>query len=103
MGNIFLFSLIIGLASALLLLPFSSGTKEKEKAAKQPHILGMIAAIFVVVISVFLFYYFTNLDRNLTSLWPFFIVVSAVGAIISMGKERIIKAILFLGSVVIGV
>ena len=34
MGNIFLFSLIVGLASALILIPFSR-TKKSEEESKQ--------------------------------------------------------------------
>lgn len=102
MGNIFLFSLIVGLASALVLIPFSKNNKASDKEGKQPKARFLIAAIVLLVIGVFTFYYISNLDRNLTSLWLFFIIITAIGAIISTGKERMVKAVLFLGSLIVG-
>lgn len=98
MNNIFLFSLIVGLASALVLIPFSNHKKTSEKEGKQPKARILIAAILLLIIGVFTFYYISNLDRNVTSLWVFFIIVTAVGAIFATGKERMVKAVLFLGS-----
>ena len=77
MGNIFLFSLIIGLASALVLIPFSKTKNQVEKGDKQPKIGILITAIILLIVIVFAFYYFSNLDRNLTSLWIFAIIITA--------------------------
>ena len=99
MGNIWLFSLIAGLASALVLIPFSKKEKSSEKQKKIPGGTGLlITVIILLVIGVFVFYYLTNLDRNISSLWILAIIVTAVGALFSSGKERIIKALLCLGS-----
>ena len=103
MGNIFLFSLIIGLASALVLIPFSKTKNQVEKGDKQPKIGILIAAIILLIVIVFAFYYFSNLDRNLTSLWIFAIIITAIGAVISSGKERIIKSFLCIGSLIVGI
>ncbi len=92
MGNIFLFALLVGLASALILVPFSNG---KAKGKKMKPLL-LIAAVVLITIGTFAFYYLFNLDRNLSSLWPFAILVTLGGTALAVGKERIIKGILFL-------
>ena len=43
------------------------------------------------------------MDRNLSSLWPLFIIISALGTVFSSGKERMVKAILFVGSLFLGI
>ena len=104
MGNIFLFSLIIGLASALVLIPFSKENRNGEKKAAKikPLKSGIyVTFILLLVLLVFAFYYVTNLDRNLTSLWLFAVFVTGLGAFLASGKERIIKSLLFIGSLVI--
>ncbi|MRH45052.1 hypothetical protein GH741_20635 [Aquibacillus halophilus] len=102
MGNILLFSLIVGLGSALVIIPISNKrkTKKKEKnLISWPFVLMVILIIPVV----FGFYYFTNLDRNISSIWPLFILVTATGAFLASGKERLVKGILLVGSLIIGV
>lgn len=103
MGNILLFSLIAGLASAIVLIPFtkSKKSKEDEKATKASGLLlGVIVVLFII--GVFSLYYFTNLDQNFTSLWALAIPVTLAGALFSTGKERWVKGVLFLGSLVVG-
>ncbi|MFE8697254.1 hypothetical protein ACFYKT_12990 [Cytobacillus sp. FJAT-53684] len=101
MGNIFLFSLIVGLAAALVLIPFSKAKNKEEK--KQPKAGILIASIILLILAVFAFYYLTNLDRNLTSVWVLAIITTAAGALFASGKERIIKAFLFLGSLAVAI
>jgi hypothetical protein len=99
LGNIYLFSLIVGLGLALILFPFF----KKTKTENQPKITGLIIGIILLSIASFIFYYFTNLDRNFSSLWPVLIPFTVVGAVFAGGIERKIKGILFLASVVMGV
>ena len=103
MGNIFLFSFIVGIASLLVLIPFSKNRKANEDEKKNPIVGALIALFVLILLLVFAFYYFSNLDRNLSSLWIFVIIITAAGAIFSSGIERIIKAVLFAGSLLIGV
>ena len=58
----------------------------------------MITAIILLILLFFGFYYFSNLDRNLSSLWIFAIIITASVTVVSSGKERIIKSILCIGS-----
>ncbi len=104
MSNIFLFSLITGLASALVLIPFSKRNKPKEKESKKGKPGGLLfgAVIILLIIGVFSFYYLTNLDRNFTSLWALAIPVTLLGAFFASGRERWIKGVLFLGSLIVG-
>lgn len=98
MGNIFLFSLVVGLALALLLIPFSINKKEgKAKTGL------LIFTVILLIFAVFIFYYTSNLDRNLSSLWVAVILISALGAAASTGIERKLKALLFVGSLFMGI
>ncbi|NYE04126.1 putative membrane protein YeaQ/YmgE (transglycosylase-associated protein family) [Bacillus niacini] len=111
MGNMFLFSLIVAIVSALVLIPIyrddkSSDTKSNKKSSNGAGRLipGAINALIVILIpSVFAYYYFTNFDRNLTSLWVLAIVITALGALISTGMERKVKALLFAASLILGI
>ncbi|MED3551292.1 hypothetical protein [Cytobacillus praedii] len=100
MGQILLFSLVIGLASALVLIPFSKNKNEEKKQLKSRY---LFTAIILLIIGVFVFYYVTNLDRNLSSLWMLAVIITAAGAVLSTGKERMIKAVLFLASLAMAV
>ncbi|MEH7355032.1 hypothetical protein V7150_15860 [Neobacillus drentensis] len=102
MGNIVLFTLIIGIASALILIPFYKNDQLSKKESK--HIKsGIIIAVVVILIpAVFAFYYFSNFDRNLSSLWPLAILLTAGGAVLSKGMERKIKGFLFVVSLIAG-
>ena len=60
MGNLFLFSLLVGLASTLLLIPFSRGEKDGKKMKSAL----LIGSIILFATGTFAFYYLFNLDRN---------------------------------------
>ncbi|OXT10118.1 hypothetical protein B9K06_26610, partial [Bacillus sp. OG2] len=49
------------------------------------------------------FYYLTNLDRNFSSVWLVLILASGVGAFLAAGKERLVKSIVFLVSLLAGI
>jgi hypothetical protein len=100
MGNIFIFSLIAGLAISILLIPFSYKPKEKEGRKLGTGIMAATAAVSVLL--VFAVYYFTNLDRNLTSLWLFAVIASVIGAVFATGRERMIKTGVFVLSLAAG-
>ncbi|MBU8880448.1 hypothetical protein BGM26_15955 [Bacillus sp. FJAT-29790] len=103
MGNIYLFSLIAGLAASLVLIPYSKNKEANKKRGMQLRkTAAPIATILLSVFLVFSFYYLTNLDRNFSSLWFFLIIITAAGMFFASGKEQMIKAVLFLGSLFIG-
>lgn len=106
MINILIFSLIIGLVTAILIIPFSKqkqAKKDNKTGQNTPSIKILSLSLVLIFIAMFAFYYLSNLDRNISSLWIFIIVISALGAIISTGKERIVKGVIFLGSLVFGI
>jgi hypothetical protein len=103
LGNIFLFSVIVGLIIALLLVPVTF-TKKKKEGNANPSIAAMIGATMIIaVIGAFIFYYMTNLDRNFTSMWILFIVAAGAGAAFATGKERLVKGGLFAAGLLIGI
>ncbi|WP_170006319.1 YrzE family protein [Bacillus fonticola] len=104
MGNILLFSLMVGIVGALILVPISTTKKSTEEDGKKKlsKTTVFIATTILLVLGVFAFYYISNLDRNLTSLWAFVVILSAVGSFLAAGKERRGKAVLFAGSLLVG-
>ncbi|WP_416731131.1 hypothetical protein [Fictibacillus sp. JL2B1089] len=101
--NILLFSIIVGLAAALVIFPISNSKKPVKEKKKNNLTGAMIGTIICTVPVVFVFYYITNLDRNFSSIWILAIIVTAIGAYFATGKERLIKLVLFLISLLIGI
>lgn len=99
MGNLFIFSLIAGLISAIIIIPYSKNEKGKKSSHRLEAIITTILILFIIIG----FFYLTNLDRNFTSLWFFAIIVTFLGTIFSSGKELLIKGSLVLVSIVIGI
>src|SRR4051812_21878883 len=111
MGNMFLFALIVAIASALVLIPIykidKAGNKKggKHSTSEDRRVIpGAIIAVLVILIpSVFAYYYFTNYDRNLSSLWVHAIIITALGTLVSTGMERKVKALLCAASIIVGI
>ncbi|MCH1627904.1 hypothetical protein [Fredinandcohnia quinoae] len=103
MGNIYLFTLIVGLASALILIPFSKNKKGDKKSKTSIHTGLYLITLIIILLVVFLFYYLFNLDRNFSSLWFLAIIVTALGAFIASGIERVIKSVLFIASLIFAI
>ncbi|MCA1064084.1 hypothetical protein LCL98_11620 [Rossellomorea aquimaris] len=102
MGNILLFSLIVGLVMALLIVPMTFMKKQNKKEG-YPSFAALFAAAFIITtVIVFVFYYMTNLDQNFTGVWILLIVASGFGATLAAGTERMVKGVLFLGSLLVG-
>lgn len=104
MGSTILLALIVGLASAIIIIPFSTSksTNEKEKEKYTFNTWGLISTLLFISVVVFCFYYLTNIDRNFTSVWPLLIIVTAAGSFVASGKERLIKGTLFIASIGLG-
>ncbi|WP_026575754.1 hypothetical protein [Bacillus sp. UNC438CL73TsuS30] len=97
MGNMILFTFIIGVVSAVILVPFRSPKGNAPKAR------GLVVGLIVFILAIFAFFYFSNLDRNLSAIWPLAIILTAAGTVLSTGLEQKIKASLFLGSLALGI
>ncbi|MBM6618945.1 hypothetical protein [Bacillus suaedaesalsae] len=100
MGNIFLFSLIVGLVTAIIVLPFTNHKKKEKSKYRQS---GFIFTLVLIIPLTFAFYYFSNLDRNFSSLWMYSIVITGAGALLASGKERVFKAVLFIGTLFLAI
>jgi hypothetical protein len=101
--NILLFSIVVGLAAALVILPISPIKKPSKKETKYNLTYSIIGTVICTVPIVFAFYYVTNLDRNFSSIWMLAIIITGLGAFFATGKERLIKLLLFTLSLFIGV
>lgn len=97
MQYLFLLSLLIGFVSILLVVPLPI-----FKAGKKFISIILIFAI-VTGLGVFGFYYVTNLDQNLSSLWIYGIVVAVLSVVFAKGKERKAKLIICAALLISGV
>lgn len=88
------------------MIPFTKqkqAKKDKKSAKNKPSVRVLIIISVIIMISMFAVYYFTNLDRNISSLWFFLILVSGLGMILATGKEKLLKGLVFLASLVFGI
>jgi hypothetical protein len=99
MGNIYVFSLIFAIISALILFPIYRSNKND----RQPSMKMLIAGVLLLGLLVFVFYYLTNLDRNFSSFWFVLLIISAIGTVLAKGLEQMVKAVLFLLLLLLGV
>jgi hypothetical protein len=100
MGSILLFSIIVGLVMAVLLVPLRGGKAGKKE--KHFNTSGMAAVLVITIAAAFGLYYLTNLDRNFSSMWLVLILASGGGALLAVGKERLIKGAVFLVALLVG-
>ncbi|AYC28540.1 hypothetical protein [Paenisporosarcina cavernae] len=94
MGLTILYSVLVGIAAALLMTPLTIA-KEKRKGLG----IGVLLISLVVAIVVFLFVYFTNIDRNIEALWPLALIASIVGFSTARGKEQMAKGVVLVLSI----
>ena len=97
MGLTFLYSIVIAIIAVLLIMPLTL-PKEKRKGI----FAGIVGTAIGLVIIIFTFYYVTNIDRNLSALWPLAILATGLGLFSATGKERLVKGVLFLAALVFG-
>jgi hypothetical protein len=96
MVSTLLLSLIFGIITAVILVPITN----RERSIKA---VPVIAGVILLIVFFFGIYYLTNIDRNLSSFWFFLIVFTLLGTVFSNGKEQLIKAGLFVLSLVAGI
>src|SRR5690606_1333551 len=82
MGSILLFSVVVAIAAAVIIVPLTSAKGEEEKG-KSLVVPALLFAAVIGAIVIALAYYFLNIDRNLTSLWPVLAVAAGLGALFS--------------------
>ncbi|MDR7236814.1 hypothetical protein [Neobacillus drentensis] len=103
MGNIFLFTMIIGIGAGLILIPIFTKEQGSKKEGQKLKLGIFITVVVFLLFSVFSFYYFSNFDRNFSSLWLFGLFLTAGGAILAKGIERKVKGLLFLACLGLGI
>ena len=102
MGDIFVYSVLIGIISALILVPFKNNEKLRIHMMNKTRWLLFTGLAVLITIGSFLFYYITLVDQNISSLWIFAIILTLVGSLLATGLERKIKTLLLVGSLLVG-
>ncbi|MEC1719440.1 hypothetical protein [Schinkia azotoformans] len=100
MVQFIMFSVIVAVVSALIIMPYVNKSRKDLNFSRS---MIFLAAFAILLPCVFLFYYVTLHDRNFSSLWPLFIMVTFISAYIVSGAESMLKSGLFAVSVIIGV
>ncbi|CAM4106183.1 MFS transporter [Lederbergia lenta] len=99
MASIFIFSLIVAIIFTLILIPIKSKQlKKSEKAAKRNIGAEYIGVTVLMWIIIFGYYYLSNMDRTISSLWLPLLIVTALGAVFASKREQLFKGVLFLAS-----
>ncbi|WP_438313632.1 hypothetical protein [Sporosarcina sp. FA9] len=101
MVNLLIFSIITGVLASLIIVPLVKVNQETEEKLTFNRLTALAVTATVLSLVIFGFYYVTNMDRNWTSLWVALVVVALLGILAASGKERKVKVILFLGSLVV--
>ncbi|WP_342507197.1 hypothetical protein [Sporosarcina sp. FSL K6-2383] len=102
MINLLIFSIITGIVSSLIIVPFVLNKKETKEPVSFNKVAAVASTAVVSTILVFAFYYLTNMDRNWTSLWGPLLVVTLLGAVVAGSKDRKFKIVLLLGAIAFG-
>lgn len=88
MQYLLLLSLLIGFITVLLIVPlpiFKGGKK----------FIGLFALLGLLIgVGIFVFYYVTKIDQNISSLWIYAIVVMVISFLFAKGKEKKAKMII---------
>ena len=95
--------MIIGIVAGLILIPIFTKEQGSKKEGQKLKLGIFITVVVILLLSVFSFYYFSNFDRNISSLWLFGLFLTAGGAILAKGIERKVKGLLFLACLGLGI
>jgi hypothetical protein len=95
--------MIIGIGAGLILIPIFTKEQGSKKEGQKLKLGIFITVVVILLLSVFSFYYFSNFDRNFSSLWLLGLFLTAGGAILAKGIERKVKGLLFLACLGLGI
>ncbi|MFD1929710.1 hypothetical protein ACFSFY_16850 [Sporosarcina siberiensis] len=101
MVNLLILSIITGVLASLVIVPLVKVNQETEEKLTFNRMTALAVTATVLSLITFGFYYVTNMDRNWTSLWVALVVVTLLGVLVASGKERNVKVVLLLGSIVV--
>lgn len=103
MINLLIFSIIVGIVSSVIIVPIAMTDKETNEKVQFNRLAAYASTAVLVAVIMFGFYYATNMDRNWTSLWIVFLVVTIIGVTFAGIKDRKPKIVLFLGALLFGI
>ena len=93
MTFVFIISAVVAIITALIVVPLTAKRKNMISS-----LIGLAILTFILLAIV---YYLTNLDRNWTALWPWLVLATLAGTILSRGVEQKAKGVLFLASLIV--
>ncbi|MFJ5771154.1 hypothetical protein [Psychrobacillus sp. NPDC093180] len=93
MTFVFIISAVVAIVTALIVIPLTAKRKNMMSS-----LIGLAILTFVLLA---ILYYLTNLDRNWTALWPWLVLATLAGMILSRGVEQKAKGVLFLASLIV--
>ena len=103
MINLLIFSIIVGIVSSVIIVPFAMTDKETNEKVQFNRWAAYASVAVLVAVIMFGFYYATNMDRQWTSLWIVFLVVTILGVTFAGIKDRKPKIVLFLVALLFGI
>ncbi|MBX0315550.1 LptF/LptG family permease [Planococcus glaciei] len=103
MGSILLFAAIASLVAALIIVPLAGNGRRSGNSSGSVVVPGLVFVFIVGLLLITGYYYFTNADRSLMSLWPIVLIAAVLGALFSSGTEQKVKSVLAIGALALAV
>src|SRR5690606_11015106 len=97
-GSLLLFAAIESLLAAVIIVPLAGNGKRAGNSHQSIVIPGLVFVFIVGILLIAGYYYFTNADRTLMSLWPIVLIATVLGALFSSGTEQKVKSVLAIGA-----
>lgn len=103
MVQLMIFSVIVGVIASLVIVPIVINNPKSEETIPFNRWTALLATAVLITLIVFGVYYVTNIDRNWSSLWIVFLVVTFLSVLVAGRKERKLKIGLFLAALLVGI
>lgn len=95
-------AVISGIVASVIIVPIRLTNQETKLPVPFNRVAAMVSIAILFAVIVFGFYYVTNIDRNWTSLWVLALIATFLGALFAGSKDRMLKIVLFLATLVLG-
>lgn len=103
MVQLMIFSAIVGVIASVIIVPIVINNPKSEETIPFNRWTALLATAVFITLIVFGVYYVTNIDRNWSSLWIIFLVVTFLSVLVAGRKERKLKIGLFLVALLVGI
>lgn len=103
MGHLIIFSVIVGVIASAIIVPIAINHKDTEDPVPFNRWTALLATAVIITLIVFGVYYAANIDRNWSSLWVVFLIVTFLSVVVAGRRERKLKIGLFIAALGLGV